>query len=137
VTYGRGFFRAVGGVIPSQKFAGFIASSRPQTPANNVLAGGKVTATPLSLRSNHWYDIVLHFRFSPDPSVGLAEWYVDEKLRFSGHLPTLTQRTDGSILGVSWQVGLYRGPTRADTDTVYVDGVAAERQLEQRSRRRP
>jgi hypothetical protein len=95
-------------------------------------AGGNVSSQTLGwirdtqpLQFNHWYDIVVHQVFSADPSTGLIEWWVDGRLLYSAHVPTLTRRTDGTTPPVSLQAGLYRGPSRVDTDTIYVDGVRA------------
>jgi hypothetical protein len=68
------------------------------------LLGGSVTAPQSytvtlrgnSLRYNHWYDIVFHFVWSPDPKVGLAEWWVDDKQKASVAFPTLYTLPDGS-----------------------------------------
>lgn len=74
------------------------------------------------LQYNHWYDILVHQTFYPD-SRGYIEWYVDGTLQYAANVPTLSIAADGSIPGASHQVGLYRGPSRTDTDTVYIDGV--------------
>jgi hypothetical protein len=68
------------------------------------LLGGDVTAPqsytvklrPNSFRYNHWYDILFHFVWSPDPKIGLAEWWVNGKLRASVAFPTLYTLPDGS-----------------------------------------
>jgi Polysaccharide lyase len=68
------------------------------------LLGGDVTAPQSytvtlranSLRYNHWYDILFHFVWSPDPKVGLAEWWVDHKPKASVAFPTLYTLPDGS-----------------------------------------
>jgi hypothetical protein len=68
------------------------------------LLGGNVTAPQShtvtmrrnSLRYNHWYDIVFHFVWSPDPKIGLAEWWVDGKQKASVAFPTLYTLPDGS-----------------------------------------
>jgi hypothetical protein len=68
------------------------------------LLGGDVTAPqsyavklrPNSLRYNHWYDILFHFVWSPDPKIGLAEWWVNGKQRASVAFPTLYTLPDGS-----------------------------------------
>jgi hypothetical protein len=97
--------RPVGGVMPSQTFA--------------------YIRDPNALQYNHWYDIVVHQVFSEDPSVGYIEWWVDGVQKYAAHFPTLTRRTDGSVPGVSLQAGLYRGPSRTDMGTIYIDGVKA------------
>ena len=68
------------------------------------LLGGNVTAPQShtvtmrrnSLRYNHWYNIVFHFVWSPDPKIGLAEWWVDGKQKASVAFPTLYTLPDGS-----------------------------------------
>jgi hypothetical protein len=68
------------------------------------LLGGDVTAPqsytvklrPNSLRYNHWYDILFHFVWSPDPKIGLAEWWVNGKQRANVAFPTLYTLPDGS-----------------------------------------
>ena len=68
------------------------------------LLGGNVTAPQSytvklranSLRYNHWYDILFHFVWSPDPDVGLAEWWVNGKQRASVAFPTLYTLPDGT-----------------------------------------
>jgi hypothetical protein len=80
---------------------------------------------PNNLQYNHWYDILVHEVFSDDPSVGYIEWWVDGVQKYAAHFPTLTRRTDGSVPAVSLQAGFYRGPSRTDVGTIYVDGVRA------------
>jgi hypothetical protein len=63
--------------------------------------------------------------FSDDPNVGFIEWWVDGVQKYVAHFPTLTRRTDGSVPSVSFQAGLYRGPSRTDIGTIYIDGVRA------------
>jgi hypothetical protein len=71
---------------------------------------------------DHWYDVLVHIKWSPDPSIGYAEWFVDGQ-RVSGALfPTLYRMPDGRISGVLFQGGHYRG-TVSWTDTLYIDGV--------------
>jgi hypothetical protein len=68
------------------------------------LLGGDVTAPqsytvkllPNSLRYDRWYDILFHFVWSPDPRIGLAEWWVNGRLRASVAFPTLYTLPDGS-----------------------------------------
>jgi hypothetical protein len=87
----------------------YAKASLPVTPGRRPrlflrLLGGTVTAPqsytvklrPNSLRYNHWYDIVFHFVWSPDPSIGLAEWWVDGKQKASVAFPTLYTLPDGS-----------------------------------------
>jgi hypothetical protein len=97
--------RPVGGVMPSQTYA--------------------YIRDPNALQYNHWYDILVHQVFSDDPNVGFIEWWVDGVQKYAAHFPTLTRRTDGSVPSVSLQAGLYRGPSRTDIGTIYIDGVRA------------
>lgn len=68
------------------------------------LMGGLATAPqtqsirlkPSSLRYDHWYNVLFHFVWSPDPKVGLAEWWVDGKRKASVAFPTLYTLPDGS-----------------------------------------
>jgi hypothetical protein len=101
----RLMLRPVGGAMPSQTFA-WIRDTN-------------------ALQYNHWYDIVVHQVFSDDPNVGYIEWYVDGVQKYAAHFPTLTRRTDGTVPAVSLQAGLYRGPSRSDMGTIYIDGVRA------------
>jgi Polysaccharide lyase len=80
---------------------------------------------PNNLQYNHWYDILVHQVFSDDPNVGYIEWWVDGVQKYAAHFPTLTRRADGSVPAVSLQAGLYRGPSRTDIGTIYIDGVRA------------
>jgi hypothetical protein len=77
----------------------------------------------IPLKFNHWYDIEVHLVFNEDPNLGYAEWYVDGNLRFQKHISTLSMCADGQVHPASFQAGLYRGPSRTDTDTIYIDGV--------------
>jgi hypothetical protein len=83
------------------------------------------------LKYNHWYDVLLHARWSPDPSVGFMEWWLDGKRLFSRHVADLWQRPDGSYDHLSFELNNYRlhanwnstvyysktriGPTQAST----------------------
>jgi hypothetical protein len=97
--------RPAGGTMPSQTFAWI--------------------RDPNNLQYNHWYDILVHQVFSDDPNVGYIEWWVDGVQKYAAHFPTLTRRTDGTVPAVSLQAGLYRGPSRTDVGTIYIDGVKA------------
>jgi hypothetical protein len=57
---------------------------------------------------NHWYDILLHVVWSPDPAVGQFEWWLDGKRIASIHRPTLWQRPDGSYDHVDIELNNYR-----------------------------
>jgi hypothetical protein len=82
------------------------------------------TDLDVPLKYNHWYDILVHSVYGTTAQTGSIEWYVDGVLQYAAHVPTITYLADGSVPGVSHEVGLYRGPSRTDTDTIYIDGVA-------------
>jgi len=81
------------------------------------------TGQDVPLKYNHWYDILVHSVYGTTAQTGYIEWYVDGALQYAAHVPTITYLSNGSVPGVSRQVGLYRGPSRTDTDTIYIDGV--------------
>jgi hypothetical protein len=82
-----------------------------------------VNLPPKSLRYNHWYDILFHLIWSPDPHVGLAEWWVDGAQKASVAFPTLYTLPDGSHSYNSFGLYNYRlhGPWRSE---VRFDDVA-------------
>jgi hypothetical protein len=61
---------------------------------------------PDPLLLGHWYDVVLHFVFSPDPSVGYVQWWVDGVKQVDIHVSTQYQRRNGT-LGYGEDIGLY------------------------------
>jgi chitodextrinase len=63
-------------------------------------------ASPLLL--NHWYDVVLHVVWSPDPTVGQFEWWLDGRLVGSIHRGTLWQRPDGTYDHANFEFNNYR-----------------------------
>lgn len=87
------------------------------------------TLPPNSLKLGSWYDIVAHFIWSPNATVGRAELWIDGQLIVSKSFPTLYTRPNGSSsynyfglynyrLAANWastirfdSVGI--GPTRA------------------------
>lgn len=77
------------------------------------------------LQYNHWYDILVHQVLSDSASAGYIEWWVDGVQQYAAHVPTISRTSSGTVPGLSLQTGLYRGPSRTDTDTIYVDGVQA------------
>jgi hypothetical protein len=54
----------------------------------------------------HWYDVVLHFVFSPDPRVGHVQWWLDGVKQIDTHVSTQYQRRDGT-LGYFEDIGVY------------------------------
>jgi hypothetical protein len=105
--------RPVGGLDPyNQTFTRlYQTNGLPQTQANRV-----------PIRYNHWYEVVTHIVFGTTSQTGRVEWWVDGVQQTSADVPTITQ-VGSSVPGVGHQVGLYRGPSRSDTDTIYIDGV--------------
>lgn len=81
------------------------------------------TGKDVPLKWNHWYDILVRIKFAPTATDGYIEWWVDGVLQYAAHVPTLTYTSTGSVPGAGHEVGLYRGPSRTDTDTIYIDGV--------------
>jgi hypothetical protein len=85
-----------------------------------------------SLRLGSWYDILVHFVWSPDSNVGLAELWLDGQLLVSTHFPTLyrhpTGATSFNYFGlynyrpkVSWDASIHFdrvriGPTRGSVE---------------------
>ena len=48
-----------------------------------------------SLVRDHWYNLVFHFVWHTDSSIGRAEWWVDGTQVVSTHFPTLYTNPDG------------------------------------------
>lgn len=71
------------------------------------------------LRYNHWYDIVMHEIWSPDPAQGLIAWWVDGRLIFSKHVADLWQRPDGSYDHVNFDFNNYRQHASWDSTVYY------------------
>ncbi len=107
--------RPVGGSDPNnQTFTNlYQTNGAAQTEANRI-----------PIRFNHWYDVVVHLVFGTTSATGRVEWWIDGVAQTSANVPTITQ-VGSSVPGVGHEVGLYRGPSRTDTDTIYIDGVRA------------
>jgi hypothetical protein len=67
------------------------------------LAGGQSSApfykdvsVPNGLLYDHWYSLTFHFVWSPDPSVGYVEWFLDGRRVSQEHFATLFTNTDGT-----------------------------------------
>ena len=110
--------------VGNNTFHLFVETDRTQTKACNT---PNPCGTPLALKYNHWYDISVHIKFSPDPSVGLMEWYVDGNWRFSDNLATMNYASDGLVPGVAFENGLYRSGGSSHVDTLYIQGIRAWR----------
>jgi hypothetical protein len=115
------------GTYTSSEFG--LAQYHPEGKLGMRVSGGDATnpSTVVLVDSapllwDHWYDVLVHFVYSPDPNVGLYELWVDGRLVFSGRAATIYRSPDGVIRSNRLQVGHYRGTTDW-TDTVYVDGV--------------
>ena len=74
-------------------------------------------------RRDHWYDMLLHVVWSPDPTRGRFAWWLDGRRQFAGALPTLWRRPDGSTDHVQLELNNYR--EHADWNaTVYYGKIA-------------
>ncbi len=114
----------------SPKILWWYETDQVQNETNGIggQSSGPIGGTPLPIKFNHWYSIVTYIEFSPDPTKGLIEWYVDSVLRARGKWPTMPQRSDGVTPGLSWQAGMYRdnavGGTHGD-EQLYIGLMAA------------
>src|SRR5262249_39223715 len=63
---------------------------------------------PMPLKLGHWYDVLVHVIWSPDPAVGRVEWWLDGKRLLSVATPTLYTRPDGSTSTAYPVLGYYR-----------------------------
>jgi hypothetical protein len=94
-----------------------IMSGPVTAPRKYVFALGKN-----SLKRNWWYDILVHFVWSADASVGLAELWVDGKLVISTRIPTLFSHPSGSTSYNSF--GLYNYRPKASWDaSIHFDRI--------------
>lgn len=104
-------------------------TDRVQTKANTLAQGGSPNGVLQPLKRNHDYEIVVRTVFSRDPSVGRIQWWVDDVLTFDDHLQTMNVTAGGTVPGVGFENGLYRGvgpdATNAPVDTIYLRGVKA------------
>jgi len=74
------------------------------------------------LRTRHWYDFLVRTVWSPDPSRGYVEWWLDGKRLYSHHVATLYTRPDGSLSVVNFYEVNYRLHASWDS-TIYYDGT--------------
>lgn len=110
-------FRPVGGLSQAdQKFTYlYQTNGAPQTQANRI-----------PVLFDHWYDIVVHLTFAKSAAAGgAAEWWINNVAQDSVSCATLVAANNGSVPGVGFEVGLYRGPSQPQTDVIYVDGTIA------------
>ena len=75
--------------------------------------------TKVPLLANHWYDFLVRVVWSPDPNVGVVEWWLDGNLVFSQHHATLWQRPDGSVDVVNFELNNYRVHANWDSTVFY------------------
>jgi hypothetical protein len=99
----------------------FIETDQAQTKA---CSSAQPCGTPQPMKYNHWYDIVVHVKYSTDPTVGHIQWYLDGRLLVDDYLSTLNAATDGSVPGVAFENGLYRNSGgSSQVDTTYIQGI--------------
>jgi Polysaccharide lyase len=73
---------------------------------------------PVSLTLNHWYDFVLHVKWSADPAVGFVEGWIDGNLV----IPKTFNATLYPGDGIYVKQGFYREPSLL-VSTVYQDAM--------------
>lgn len=71
------------------------------------------------LRHNHWYDVLFHVVWSPDPSIGFVSWWLDGRRMFSHHIADLWRRPDGSTDQVEFELNNYRLHETYDSTVYY------------------
>ncbi|MDP9206803.1 MAG: polysaccharide lyase, partial [Gemmatimonadota bacterium] len=74
------------------------------------------------LRTGHWYDFRARTVWSPDPTKGMVEWWLDGKRLYSHHAPTLYTRPDGNVSTVYFIEDHYRRHADSNT-TMFFDGT--------------
>jgi Polysaccharide lyase len=85
------------------------------TPRTVWVTGGR-------LRTAHWYDFRVRTIWSPDPTIGVVQWWLDGKRIYSRHIATLYRRPDGSLSTVYFLLSNYR--MHADWDaSILFDGT--------------
>lgn len=101
-----------------------------------------------SLKRGWWYDILVHFVWSPDASLGLAELWLDGKLVVSRHFPTLYRHPSGetsyNFFGLynyrpmaSWDASIHFDRVRIGPTKASVGGITATRPPARRHRSAP
>jgi hypothetical protein len=63
----------------------------------NTMSPTTKTLSAGSLAYDHWYEFLIHFVWSSNPSAGLVEWFSDSQLVASTSFPTLYQNPDGTF----------------------------------------
>jgi hypothetical protein len=74
------------------------------------------------LRTGRWYEFLAHTVWSPDPSQGYVEWWLDGKRLYSHDVATLYTRPDGSLSTVYFIPDHYRLHASWNS-TIYFDGT--------------
>lgn len=92
------------------------------TPAEPYRSKPVWVLTREPLRYDHWYDFIVHVRWSADPSVGLVEWWLDGEPIYAGSTSTLWRRPDGSVSKANFELVNYR-PHAKTTSTIYFDDI--------------
>jgi hypothetical protein len=75
------------------------------------------------IQRNRWYDIALHVRFSPNPSVGFVEVYFNGRRQRLSNGRTRRYRATSEDGGAYYKTGIYRDDDINQTDVVYHDNV--------------
>jgi hypothetical protein len=74
---------------------------------------------PRRLRRNHWYDILLHIKWSSDPNIGRFTWWLDGRRIARLRHPTLWRRPDGVDDHVALELNNYRLHANWDATVYY------------------
>jgi hypothetical protein len=74
------------------------------------------------LRTEHWYNFLVHIVWSPDQKEGLVEWWLDGRRLYSRHVANIYRRPDGNLSSVYLVLDNYR--LHADWNaTILFDGT--------------
>jgi Polysaccharide lyase len=76
-----------------------------------------------AIQRNRWYDIVLHVRFSSNPTVGFVEVYLNGQRQTMTNGQPRRYRATLAGDGVYYKTGIYRSDSIGQTDVVYHDNV--------------
>jgi len=125
-TYSRAYSSALG------VFTDYPVTSHPGLNPRLAfrIMGGSVTSPQqyvVTLRANSlkrgwWYDVLVHFVWSPDPRVGLAELWLDGKVVVSRPFPTLYRHPSGATSNNAFGLYNYR-PKAAWDASIHFDRV--------------
>ncbi|MGA3025693.1 MAG: heparin lyase I family protein [Bryobacteraceae bacterium] len=78
-----------------------------------------IVHTDAPLLYDHWYDMLVHVRWSHDPSRGLVEWWLDGQLIYSQPIADLWLRPDGTTDHVNFELSNYRIHAEWDSTIYY------------------